>query len=136
MSLLNLLASMASKERDELVEKEEKEKEDAVKGEKRRVSFEEKEIEIPTVEDQDNKEPIVNSSVEKTPPGILKSQKSDVSKNDVEKDVVKRCRERLFNLLCPTQILSGTSSGFRNSFHLLIFNCWQFTHFRWNFCNC
>ena len=99
MSLLNLLASMASKERDELLEKEEKEKEekeDAVKGEKRRVSFEEKEIEIPTVEDQDNKEPIVNSSVEKTPPGILKSQKSDVSKNDVEKEVVKRCsREHL-----------------------------------------
>ena len=93
MSLLNLLASMASKERDELVEKE---KEDAVKGEKRRVSFEEKDIEIPTVEDQDNKEPIVNSSVEKTPPGILKSQKSDVSKNDVEKEVVKRCgREHL-----------------------------------------
>ena len=101
MSLLNLLASMASKERDELVEKEEKEKEekeeeDAVKGEKRRVSFEEKETEIPTVEDQDNKEPIVNSSVEKTPPGILKSQKSYVSKNDVEKEVVKGCsREHL-----------------------------------------
>ena len=91
MSLLTLLATVASKERDELVEKEEKEKANAVKEEKRRVSFEEKEIEIPTVEDQDNKEPIVNSSVEKTPPGILKSQKSDVSKNDVEKEVVKRC---------------------------------------------
>ena len=94
MSLLNLLATMASKERDELVEKEEKEKKDAVKGEKRRVSFEEKDVEIPTVEDQDNKEPIVNSSVEKTPPGILKSQKSDVSKNDVEKEVVKRCSSK------------------------------------------
>ena len=99
-SLLTLLATMASKERDKLVEKEEKEKEEkekenSVKGGTRRVSFEEKETEIPTVEDQDNKEPIVNSSVEKTPPGILKSQKSDVSKNDVEKEVVKRCRKRL-----------------------------------------
>ena len=91
MSLLNLLATVASKERDELVEKEEKEKEDSVKGEKRRVSFEEKDTEIPIIEDQDNKEPIVNSSVEKTPPGILKSQKSDVSKNDAEKEIVKRC---------------------------------------------
>ena len=77
--LLNALCNMATKEGEELVNKEEED----VKGEKRRVSFEDKDVE------NRNPEEKVNSPCNEKK-GILKSPKTSVSNKDLEKEVVKR----------------------------------------------
>ena len=84
--LLKTLANLALEEREAIVKKEE---EEAVKGEsKRRVSFEEKSVEI---EDQEGATLHVSNNERKAPGGgILKCQKTTVSKADVEKEAVKR----------------------------------------------
>ena len=77
--LLNALCNMAIKEGEELVNKEEED----VKGEKRRVSFEDKDV-----ENRNPEEKVNPPSNEKK--GILKSPKISVSNKDLEKEVVKR----------------------------------------------
>ena len=85
--LLNTLATLALKEREEAMEKEE----EAVKGEKKRfVSFEEKNVDIGNVGGHKEEVTLSGSNHERKLPGILKCQKSSVSENDVEKEVVKR----------------------------------------------
>merc|ERR1711971_635557 len=79
--LLKILATIALNEGEELINKEE----EAVKGEKRRVSFEDNDVEIGNFEDCDEKATLSDCNAEKRPPGILKSQnKTSTSKNDVE----------------------------------------------------
>ena len=77
--LLNELCNMATKEGEELVNKEEED----VKGEKRRVSFEDKDV-----ENRNPEEKVNPPSNEKK--GILKSPKISGSDKDLEKEVVKR----------------------------------------------
>ena len=93
--LLNILATIALKEGEELMNKEE----EGVKGEKRRVSFEEKDVEIGNVGDCDEKASLSDCNAEKRLAGILKSQKTSTSKNDVEKEIVKRCK--ILHVLVP-----------------------------------
>ena len=82
--LLKALATLALEEREEVVKVEEA----AVKGETRRVSFEEKNVEIG---DQEGVSLGDSNNERKLPGGgILKCQKTSVCKTDVEKEAVKR----------------------------------------------
>ena len=90
--LLNILANIAIKEGEELTNKEE----EAVKGGKRRVSFDDQDVEIGNFEDRDEKVALSDSNNEKNLPGILKCQKTPASKNDVEKEIVRRWQNLYF----------------------------------------
>ena len=82
--LLKALATLALEEREEVVKVEEA----AVKGETRRVSFEEKNVEIG---DQEGVSLGDSNNERKLPGGgILKCKKTSVCKTDVEKEAVKR----------------------------------------------
>ena len=92
--LLNILANIAIKEGEELTNKEE----EAVKGGKRRVSFDDQDVEIGNFEDRDEKVALSDSNNEKNLPGILKCQKTTASKNDVEKEIVRRWQNLDFSI--------------------------------------
>ena len=102
--LLNILATIAIKEGEELMDKED----EVVKGEKRRVSFDDQDVEIGNFEDRDEKAALSDSDSEKNLPGILKCQKTTASKNDVEKEIVRRWQnlDFLISLNSDVTILS------------------------------